>query len=106
MPLGLQFAIYYVLFFFWLALVVRLVVEVLRSLARKWRGPSSTLGAGSLELAFAVTDPPVKLLRRRIPPVRLGTVDLDLSITLLFFVVFIGMRISRDALDASLSMIH
>jgi YggT family protein len=95
MPLGLQFAIYYVLFFFWLALVVRLVVEVLRSFARSWRGPSSSLGAGSLELAFSVTDPPVKLLRRLIPPVRLGAVDLDLSITLLFFVVFIGMQVSR-----------
>jgi YggT family protein len=95
MALGVQFAIYYVLFFFWLALVVRLVVEVIRSFARKWRGPQSSLGAGSLEMAFIVTDPPVKLLRRLIPPVQLGTVSLDLSITLLFFVVFIGMQVSR-----------
>ena len=102
MGLGLQYAIYYVLFFFWLALVVRLVVEVLRSFARKWRGPSSPLAAGALELAFVVTDPPLKLLRRLIPPVRLGTVDLDLSITLLFFVVFIGMQVSRPPYQAVL----
>ena len=95
MGLGVQFAIYYVLFFFWLALVVRLVVEILRSFARKWRGPSSPLAAGGLEVAFLVTDPPVKLLRRLIPPVQLGAVSLDLSITLLFFVVFIGMQVSR-----------
>jgi YggT family protein len=93
MSLGVQFAIYYVLFFFWLALVTRLIVEVLRSFARRWRGPSNGLAAGSLEVAFVVTDPPIKLLRRIIPPVRLGTVDLDLSITILFFVVFIVMRV-------------
>ncbi|MBV9313668.1 MAG: YggT family protein [Pseudonocardia sp.] len=95
MGLEVQFAIYYVLFFFWLALVVRLVVEVLRSFARKWRGPSSGLAAGTLEVAFLVTDPPVRLLRRLIPPVRLGAVDLDLSITVLFFVVFIGVQVSH-----------
>jgi YggT family protein len=92
---GVQFAIYYVLFFFWLALVTRLVVEVVKSFARQWRGPSSALAAGSLEIAFLVTDPPIRLLRKMIPPVRIGTVDLDLSITILFFVVFIAMRYAQ-----------
>lgn len=91
MGLGVQFAVYYVLFFFWLALVTRLVVEVLKSFARSWRGPNSSIAAGTLEIAFVVTDPPVRLLRRLIPPVRLGAVSLDLSIAVLFFVVFIAM---------------
>lgn len=95
MPLGVQFAIYYVLFFFWLALVARLVVEVVKSFARQWRGPSSAIAAGTLEVAFLVTDPPVKLLRRLIPPVRLGAVSLDLSITVLFFVVYIAMQFAH-----------
>lgn len=95
MAIGVQFAIYYLLFFFWLALVARLVVEVVKSFARKWRGPSSALAAGSLEVAFVVTDPPIRLLRKWIPPIRLGNVDLDLSITLLFFAVFIAMNIAR-----------
>lgn len=103
MELGLRFAIYYVLFFFWLALVVRLVVEVLRSFARSWRGPASPVAAGALEVAFVVTDPPVKLLRRLIPPVRLGAISLDLSITLLFFVVFIGMQIARPVVSLGFS---
>lgn len=95
MAIGVQFAIYYLLFFFWLALVARLVVEVVKSFARKWRGPSSALAAGTLEVAFVVTDPPIRLLRKWIPPIRLGNVDLDLSITLLFFAVFIAMNIAR-----------
>ena len=103
MGTGLQFGIYYVLFFFWLALVVRLVVEVLRSFAPKWRGPSMPIAASALEMAFVVTDPPLKLLRRLIPPVQLGTVSLDLSITLLFFVVFIGMQVARPTMIAVFS---
>lgn len=95
MGLGLQFAIYYVLFFFWLALVARLVVEVVKSFARQWRGPNSPIAAGTLEVAFLVTDPPIRLLRRLIPPVRLGAVNLDLSITVLFFVVFIAMSVAH-----------
>lgn len=95
MGLGVQFAIYYALFFFWLALVTRLVVEVVRSFARKWRGPNSPLAAGTLEVAFMVTDPPLRLLRKLIPPVRLGAVSLDLSITVLFFVVFIAMSVAH-----------
>ena len=95
MSLGIQFAIYYVLFFFWLALVARLVVEVLKSFARQWRGPNNELAAGSLELAFVVTDPPMKLLRKLVPPMRLGNVDLDLSITILFFVAYLAMQLLR-----------
>jgi YggT family protein len=97
MSSGVKFAIYYVLFFFWLALVTRLVVEVVKSFARQWRGPHSALVAGSLEIAFVVTDPPIRLLRKLIPPVRLGTVDWDLSITILFFAVFIAMRAAQPA---------
>ncbi|HLS77455.1 MAG TPA: YggT family protein, partial [Nocardia sp.] len=38
-------------------------------------------------------DPPVKLLRRLIPPVSLGGIRLDLSIMVLLFIVFILMSI-------------
>ena len=38
---------------------------------------------------FTATDPPLKFLRRYIPTVRLGTVALDLSYMVLYFVVLI-----------------
>ncbi len=41
------------------------------------------------EATYTVTDPPLKLLRRFIPPVRLGNVALDLSFTVLILVVWI-----------------
>jgi YggT family protein len=36
--LAIQFVLYYVLFFFWLLLIGRIVVELVRSFARQWIG--------------------------------------------------------------------
>ena len=41
------------------------------------------------EVVYTPTDPPLRLLRRCIPSVRLGTVALDLSFMVLFLVVFV-----------------
>jgi YggT family protein len=92
-PLVIQFVLYYLLFFFWLLLVGRIVVELVRSFARQWVpvGPSAV----ALELIFTATDPPVKLLRRVIPVLRIGSVGLDLSIMVLLLVVFILMNVAQ-----------
>jgi YggT family protein len=91
--LAIQFVLYYLLFFFWLLLVGRIVVELVRSFARQWVpvGPSAV----ALELIFTATDPPVKLLRRVIPVLRIGSVGLDLSIMVLLLVVFILMNVAQ-----------
>ncbi|MGI5129371.1 YggT family protein [Pseudonocardia sp. CA-107938] len=93
MPLPVQIAIYYALFFFWLLLTARIVAELVRAFARQWvpAGPSAI----ALELIFTITDPPVKLLRRVIPVVRIGGVGLDLSIMVLLLVVFILMNVAQ-----------
>jgi YggT family protein len=93
--LVIQSVVYYALFFFWLLLIGRIVVELVRSFARHWVpvGPSAV----ALELIFTATDPPVKLLRRVIPVVRIGGVGLDLSIMVLLLAVFILMRLADPA---------
>ena len=91
--LVIQFVVYYVLFFFWLLLIGRIVAELVRSFARQWVPAGSS--AVALELIFTATDPPVKLLRRVIPVVRIGGVGLDLSIMVLLLVVFILMNVAQ-----------
>lgn len=86
--------IYFILFIFWLLLIGRIIVEFIRTFARDWR-PSGIVVV-LLEAIFTVTDPPVKLLRRLIPPVNLGGVRLDLSIMVLLFGVFILMTVVRS----------
>ena len=97
MPVAIAYVLYYVLFFFWLLLIGRIVTELVRSFAHQWRpeGPSAV----ALELIFTATDPPVKLLRRVIPVIRIGGVGLDLSIMVLLLVVFILMRLAQSALS-------
>ena len=83
--------LYLVLFIFWLLLISRVIVEFIRSFARDWRPTGVVVIV--LEVIFTVTDPPVKLLWRLIPPVNLGGIRLDLSIMVLLFLVFILMSI-------------
>jgi YggT family protein len=85
------YVLYYALFFFWLLLTARIVVELVRAFARDWRPAGGV--AVSLETVYTVTDPPVRALRRIIPIVRVGRVGLDLSIMVLLLVVFILMRV-------------
>ncbi|MFP5070292.1 YggT family protein [Pseudonocardia nantongensis] len=92
MSTAIGLLIYYVLFFFWLLLAARIVVEMTRTFARKWQPAGGS--AVALEVVFTVTDPPVRLLRRVIPVVRIGGVGLDLSIMVLLLVVFILMNVA------------
>jgi len=45
--------------------------------------------AASLELAYTVTDPPIRALRRVIPPLRVGNAAIDLAFMVLIIAAFI-----------------
>jgi YggT family protein len=79
--------VFLLLWLFRLALLLRIVFEFVRMFARAWR-PAGT-SAVALEILYSTTDPPVKLLRRIIPTVRVGGVGFDLSIIVLLVVIYI-----------------
>ncbi|MEE2059866.1 YggT family protein [Rhodococcus sp. NPDC060086] len=81
--------LYFLLFIFWLLLIGRIIVEFIRTFARDWKPTGFVVVI--LEAIFTVTDPPVKLLRRLIPPLNLGGIRLDLSIMVLLFIVYFLM---------------
>ncbi len=83
------------LFFFWLLLIARIVVEFIRSFSREWHPKGATVVI--LEIIMTLTDPPVKLLRRLIPQLTVGAVRFDLSIMVLLLVAFIGMQLAFGA---------
>ncbi|EHM21197.1 putative integral membrane protein [Mycobacteroides abscessus subsp. bolletii] len=92
-PLALFFEIIgYALLLFCLLLFARIVIETIQSISRDWHPKGATVVI--LELIFTITDPPVRLLRRLIPPLSLGAVRFDLSITLLLLVGFFGMKVA------------
>ncbi|MDP9117379.1 MAG: YggT family protein [Actinomycetota bacterium] len=75
----------YVLYVYTLVVLARLVVEFTRQFARSWR-PAGVAAVG-VEVVYIATDPPIRLLRKLVPPVRLGSVSLDLSIILLLLAI-------------------
>lgn len=80
-----------VLGLFFLALLARLVFDWVFVLSRSWepRGPIVLV----LEATYSVTDPPLKALRRVIPPLRIGSVSLDLGFLVLIIAVQIALSI-------------
>jgi len=87
----LKVVLYYVLALYLLLLIGRLIIEVLQSVSRSWT-PTGVL-VKVAEVIFTATDPPLRLLRRYIRPVRLGSVALDLSFTLLFLVIIVLLSV-------------
>ena len=76
-----------VLWLYWLVMIGRLVFDFVQVFARNWR-PSGILLLMA-EAIYTVTDPPLKLLRRVIPPIRIGSVQFDLA----FLIVLIALQI-------------
>lgn len=83
--------LHFILLVFLLFLIARFVVEWVMQFARSWR-PAGLVAAG-LEVVYSTTDPPLKLLRRVIPPLRLGGISIDFGFIVLFFVVYILMSV-------------
>ncbi len=81
--------VFLLLWLFRLAILGRIVFDIVRVFARTWRPAGAS--AVALEVLYSSTDPPVKLLRRIIPTVRLGGVGFDLSIIVLLIIIWILM---------------
>ena len=77
-------------------LIVRLVVDWIQMFARSWvpRGPVLVV----LEGVYTITDPPVKALRKVIPPLRLGGVAIDLSFIAVLLICYILLSLNSAIL--------
>ncbi|MGN6721830.1 MAG: YggT family protein [Marmoricola sp.] len=76
-----------VLYLYLVLLLGRLVVEWLQYFARDWvpRGVVLIL----LEVVYTATDPPIRMVRRLLPPIRLGPVLLDVGFLVVLLAVFV-----------------
>ena len=81
------------LWFFIALLWIRFVVDWVQVFARSWspRGPLLVL----LEIVYSVTDPPIRALRRVIPPLRIG------SFLIVIISAYVLLRVNRAIFLAS-----
>ena len=86
--LGMIFRIiYYVLWVYFGVLIGRIIFDYIQLFNPKWRPTGFLLIV--VEGVYTLTDPPLRAVRKLIPPLRIGQVALDLS----FLFVIIGIQI-------------
>ena len=87
-PLGQILAT--VLWLYILLFLFRIVFDLVQAFSRGWspRGPLLVI----VELIYTLTDPPLKAVRKVVPPLRLGSVQLDLA----FLVVLFGLNLLQS----------
>jgi YggT family protein len=76
-------AVRFALILFMMVLFGRVIFSFVMAFSREWRPQGFVLVIA--ELVFTITDPPLKALRRIIPPLSLGAIRLDLAFLVLFF---------------------
>jgi YggT family protein len=89
----------FVLWFYIIFILVRLVAEWVQMFARSWR-PSGP-GLIALEVVYTATDPPIRTLRRLIPPLRIGGAQIDLSVLFVLLICYVLLTINRNTLLAA-----
>ena len=72
-------------------LLARVVLDLIQVFSRDWRPTGVILVL--VEAVYTVTDPPIKLVRRFLPPLRLGSIALDFGIIVIFIAVQIVSRV-------------
>ena len=76
-----------VLWLYWLTFIARLILDLVQAFSRSWRPTGFILVIS--EFVFTITDPPLRLLRRFIKPIRIGNFSFDLA----FLIVLVALNI-------------
>jgi YggT family protein len=75
-------------------LLSRLVLDWIPFFNREWRPRGAGLVAA--EIIYTVTDPPIRLFRRFIPPLRVGAIAIDFGFALTMLLCFILLAVTRS----------
>jgi YggT family protein len=85
--------LYWLLQVYFFALIGRFVVDLVLSVNHNWH-PKGLIVA-IVESVYTVTDPPLKLVRKVIPPLRLGAIQLDFGWTIVMTAVLFAQGFVR-----------
>ncbi|MET0734280.1 MAG: YggT family protein [Microbacterium sp.] len=76
-----------------LLLLARLILDWIPFFNREWRPKGAGLVAA--EAIYTVTDPPIRLFRRFIPPLRVGAIAIDFGFALTMLLCFVLLTVTR-----------
>lgn len=81
----------FLLWIFFLLMIGRLVLDLVRSFSPQWRPKGFSLVLA--EIVYTPTDPPLKALRRVLPPLSLGPIRLDLAFLVIMLTLVVLMSV-------------
>jgi YggT family protein len=79
--------IYAALLLYLLIMWARFIIDIVQVINRQWRPKGFMLVV--TELAYTLTDPPIRFVRRLIPPIRAGGMALDFAWSIVMLVVIV-----------------
>lgn len=80
---------YFLLLIYFLIMWARFIIDLARNFSRQWRPRG--VGLVLSEAVLTVTDPPIRLVRRIVPPFRMGPAALDFSWSIVMLLVIVLM---------------
>jgi YggT family protein len=83
---------YYALLLYFFVMWGRFIIDLVRSVNRSWRPQGFLLVL--IELAYSLTDPPIKFFRRLLPPLRVGPIAFDFGWSITMLCVIVAMSIT------------
>ncbi|MCX7521517.1 YggT family protein [Microbacterium sp. STN6] len=84
--------LYFLLLIFFFLMWGRFILDLVRTFNRSWRPHG--FGLVAAEAVYSVTDPPIRMFRRILPPLRLGPVAIDFGWSLTMLVCIICLYIA------------
>jgi YggT family protein len=85
--------LYFLLLLYFFVMWGRFALDIVQAYNRSWRPRGGLLVLS--EVVYTVTDPPIRTVRKALPPLRMGPVALDFGWTIVMLVVIIAMTIAR-----------
>jgi YggT family protein len=76
-----------------IVMLIRLVMDYIPLFNREWRPRGAMLVIA--EVVYTITDPPIRLLRRFIPPLRVGAIAIDFAFAIVMLVCFVLLGVTR-----------
>lgn len=83
--------LWYVLWAYLAVLMIRAVLSFVPLFVRDWQPKGFVLVIA--EFVYTLTDPPLRVISKVIPPIRMGTVSFDLGFLVLFLALTLVQRL-------------
>jgi YggT family protein len=83
--------VYYLVLLYSFVMWGRFILDLVRNFSRGWRPRGFTLVLS--EIIYALTDPPIRLVRRIVPAIRIGGFALDFAWSIVMIVTLILLSI-------------